>query len=376
MFVLLRRRGPHHFNEKRVLYCCLRQMLVLCNKSSKTKYVSRKPEQSGNIREFMWDKTARWKSHTLIIKSPHVWAMRAGEEFGYLGNWRGRDLIKSITSLKRDSLPLVTVLMAFQTGEIRFVLSIADWSLVQWDLFDVKNKGFLLGYTGQDWWCVKSRPQRGKQRKTLSSSHGKITFSPETFCKSSLENRLSRNAGEPSHKTELQRTQRFWVFCFWQSKDIGGSVLSCKSPDMRRSLPEQIKIPVYHFREKIGAIFDSEGRLIWALWLLLSLSLVCHLLPLFPSLPFSSLGIDVLTDGHRTSGLRTGEGGRSAENRGKEGEEGEEGEKGGFGRRVARREGITTVFARYKAFGCWIPGMGGWWSGAGRRGLRGWRGAG
>lgn len=133
------------------------------------------------------------------------------------GNGRGRIWLSWELEGKRpnqinhfaeeDSLPLVTVLMAFQTGGIRFVLSIADWSLLQWDLFDVKNKGFLLGYTGQDWWCVKSRPQRGKQRKTLSSSHGKITFSPKTFCKSSLENRLSTNTGEPSHKTELQRTQ-------------------------------------------------------------------------------------------------------------------------------------------------------------------------
>lgn len=30
------------------------------------------------------------------------------------------------------------------------------------DPFDVKNKGFLLGYTGQDWWCVKSRPKKGQ----------------------------------------------------------------------------------------------------------------------------------------------------------------------------------------------------------------------
>lgn len=85
---------------------------------------------------------------------------RQKKEHGYLGNQRGRDLIKSINSLKRDFPPLVMVLMAFQTGGICFVLSIADWSPAWWDFFDVKNKGFLLGYTDQDWWCMKSRPKR------------------------------------------------------------------------------------------------------------------------------------------------------------------------------------------------------------------------
>lgn len=96
---------------------------------------------------------------------------------------------------------------------------------------------------------------------------------------------------------------------------VVGSFPVLKSPDMGCSHPERIKIPVYHFTEKIGAIFDRNGHLIWALWLALSLSLICHLLPLFSPLPFSSLGIDALTDGPRTSGLRSGEGGRSSENR-------------------------------------------------------------
>lgn len=43
-----------------------------------------------------------------------------------LENQEGRDLIKSINSLKRDFPPLVTVLMAFQMGGIHFVLSIPD----------------------------------------------------------------------------------------------------------------------------------------------------------------------------------------------------------------------------------------------------------
>lgn len=58
-----------------------------------------------------------------------------------------------------------------------------------------------------------------------------------------------------------------------------------------------------------------------------------------------------------TQDIRTQERGGWKECR-EQGKEGEEGEKGGLGKRVARREGITTVFARYKAFGCWIPGMG------------------
>lgn len=47
-------------------------------------------------------------------------------EYGHPGNQRGRDLIQSINRLKRDFPPLVMVLMAFQTGGIYFVLSIAD----------------------------------------------------------------------------------------------------------------------------------------------------------------------------------------------------------------------------------------------------------
>lgn len=109
-----------------------------------------------------------------------------------LENQEGRDLIKSINSLKRDFPPLVMVLMAFQMGGIHFVLSIPDWSLVWWGLFDVKNKGFLLGYTGQDWWCMKSRLKRGQQRKTIPSSQGKIIGSPNMpLCKSPLENCLT-----------------------------------------------------------------------------------------------------------------------------------------------------------------------------------------
>ncbi len=136
-----------------------------CYATSQAKYVSREPEKSGNIREFMEDNTARWKLDNWVIKSPCGWPVRAGKEHRYLGNQRGKDLMKSISLLKRDSPPLVTVLMAFQLGGIRFVPSIVDWSLVWWDLFDIKNKGFLLGYTGQDWWCMKSRPQRGKAGK-------------------------------------------------------------------------------------------------------------------------------------------------------------------------------------------------------------------
>lgn len=40
-----------------------------------------------------------------------------------------------------------------------------------------------VGYTGQDWWCVKSSPQRGKEEKTLG-------FPWDAFHKGYLENRL------------------------------------------------------------------------------------------------------------------------------------------------------------------------------------------
>ncbi len=91
-----------------------------------------------------------------------------------------------------------------------------------------------------------------------------------------------------------------------------GSFPSLKSPNMGGWLPEWIKIPVYHFREKMEAIFDREGDLIWAFWLLLSishlLSSVISFLSFLPSL-LSSVGIDTLTDGPWTSGPGTGEGG-------------------------------------------------------------------
>lgn len=64
-----------------------------------------------------------------------------------LMEWRA-DLMKSISLPKRGSPLLVTTLMAFQMGGICFVLLISDWSVDQ--LFELKNKGFLLGYTGQD----------------------------------------------------------------------------------------------------------------------------------------------------------------------------------------------------------------------------------
>lgn len=43
---------------------------------------------------------------------------------------------------------------------------------------------------------------------------------------------------------------------------VVGSFPVLKSPDMGCSHPERIKIPVYHFTEKIGAIFDRNGHLI------------------------------------------------------------------------------------------------------------------
>lgn len=47
-----------------------------------------------------------------------------------------------------------------------------------------------------------------------------------------------------------------------QKAKVLGSFPALESPDTGRSLLERIKIPLYHFREKIGAISDREGRLI------------------------------------------------------------------------------------------------------------------
>lgn len=90
-----------------------------------------------------------------------------------------------------------------------------------------------------------------------------------------------------------------------------------KSLHMGCSLPENISCL------SGGRVsFDREGCLVRALWLPLLLSLICrHFLASLPSF-FSSVGLDVLTDGPRKSGLGVGR---------VEGLQGEEG-KGGTGK--------------------------------------------
>lgn len=175
-------------------------MLLLCNKLPKTNYVPGKPEQSGDISEGQNSQMKiRYPGNKISIwtTSEKIWLSWESER---------KRANQSINSPKRDSPSLVTVLMAFQTSGISFPLSIADWSLVWWDLFDVKNKGFLLGYTGQDWWCVKSRPQRGETREDTLIFPWEVWVSPKhTFAQKLFGKPFSSTkAGEPSDESELQ----------------------------------------------------------------------------------------------------------------------------------------------------------------------------
>lgn len=104
---------------------------------------SKKAEQCWTTSEF-----TKQENNDNFKKRVHVvdwWKVRG--EAQLLMEWRA-DLMKSISLPKRDSPLLVTTLIAFQMGGICFVLLISDWSVDQ--LFELKNKGFLLGYTGQD----------------------------------------------------------------------------------------------------------------------------------------------------------------------------------------------------------------------------------
>lgn len=134
-------------------------------------------------------------------------------------------------------------------------------------------------------------------------------------------------AGEPSDESELQsRTQGSGSSVVGkEGTKVIGSFPDLKSPDTGRTLPERIKIPVYHTREKRGAVSDRERRLTGALWLLLSFSVVRRLLP--PSPPFLQSG-DRRAD-RWTRDIRTQERGGGWEERRERGEEGERGEPGG-----------------------------------------------
>ena len=120
-----------------------------------------------------------------------------------------------------------------------------------------------------------------------------------------------------------------------------GPRFPARSDDMGRLLLERIKIPVYHFRVKIGAIFGPSHRRPLAAPLAFS----CLSSPSsLPSPPFLQSG-DRQAD-RWTSDIRTEEWGGWRECR----NEGEEGEKGRPGGKEARRDRTTTAVARYKVF--------------------------
>ncbi len=104
------------------------------------------------------------------------------------------------------------------------------------------------------------KASKGQNRERHSSSHGKIVVSPKHTFTQKLFGKpfTSTKAGKPSDKSELQsRTRGSGSSVVGKARtEVVGSFAELKSPDMRRSLLEQIKIPDYYFREKIEAIFD------------------------------------------------------------------------------------------------------------------------
>lgn len=89
-------------------------------------------------------------------------------------------------------------------GGNHFVPPVFDWSLVLWVLFDIENKSFLLGYWGQDWWCVESRVKTGGG-DTLIVPREEMHIS-ETFA--FAQRLLNFDAGLKVH---LSADTRLWI---------------------------------------------------------------------------------------------------------------------------------------------------------------------
>lgn len=169
-------------------------------------------------------------------------------------------LIPGIKQARGIPLPLVVVLMALPTAEVHSAPSIADWSLPWWDPFDVRNKGFLLGCTGQDWWCVKSRPSRGQaEEDSVLFPRGKpAAFSKH--CPPTPRHPTHQSPSEISSWLEPFKRAKL-LFCF--------TVGSCTLTELFEFL-------------------SSFNQLLF---------FVCHF---FPSFLLFDLLINILTDGQRT----------------------------------------------------------------------------
>ena len=195
-------------------------------------------------------------------------------------------------------------------------------------LIDLWSSGTSLkSGTKSSYWVTQVRIDdawnqglRGGNSERYSSSHGNY-FSKTYLCVKVLWQTIRWMCA-------LKQDSSFSVFCCWQSMDQSGRVCSYLT----------IKIPVYLCSKQIGAISDSSDRLIWGHWLF---TFSCLSSP--DSLPSPPLSFSSLGDRHvdrRTEYIRTEEWGGWWEHC----------EAGGPRGQEARRQGTTTVVARYKVF--------------------------